>query len=62
MQKIIEIEQDLLFYMDFLRVPKYRVRPIKVNKSVHDAIVRETDFSETTQKMLNNFKFIYFFS
>ena len=28
MQKIIEIEQHLLFFIDFLRVPKYRVRPI----------------------------------
>ena len=30
MQKIIEIEQHLLFFIDFLRVPKYRVRPIVV--------------------------------
>ena len=28
MQKIIEIEQHLLFSIDFFRVPKYRVRPI----------------------------------
>ena len=28
MQKISEIEQHLLFFIDFLRVPKYRVRPI----------------------------------
>ena len=28
MQKIIEIEQHLLFFIDFIRVPKYRVRPI----------------------------------
>ena len=30
MQKIIEIEQHLLFFIDFIRVPKYRVRPITV--------------------------------
>ena len=30
MQKIIEIEQHLLFFIDFFRVPKYRVRPIVV--------------------------------
>ena len=30
MQKISEIEQHLLFFIDFLRVPKYRVRPIAV--------------------------------
>ena len=28
MQKIIEIEQHLLFFINFFRVPKYRVRPI----------------------------------
>ena len=28
MQKIIEIEQHLLFFIDFLRVPKHRVQPI----------------------------------
>ena len=28
MRKIIEIEQHLLFFIDFLHVPKYRVRPI----------------------------------
>ena len=27
-KKIIEIEQHLLFFIDFLRVPKYRNRPI----------------------------------
>ncbi len=30
MQKIIEIEQHLLFFIIFFRVPKYRVRPIKL--------------------------------
>ena len=32
MQKIIEIEQHLLFFIDFFRVPKYRVRPIVQQK------------------------------
>ena len=32
MQKIIEIEQHLLFFIDFIRVPKYRVRPIVIHK------------------------------
>ena len=32
MQKIIEIEQHLLFFIDFIRVPKYRVRPIDQTK------------------------------
>ena len=31
MQKIIEIEQHLLFFIDFFRVPKYRVRPINTS-------------------------------
>ena len=35
MQKIIEIEQHLLFFIDFIRVPKYRVRPIVVGLRVH---------------------------
>ena len=30
MQKVIEIEQYLLFFIDFIRVPKYRVRPIDI--------------------------------
>ncbi len=29
MQKFIEIEQHLLFFIDFLCVPKYRVRSIR---------------------------------
>ena len=34
MQKIIEIEQHLLFFIDFIRVPKYRVRPIILQTNV----------------------------
>ena len=30
MQKIIEIEHHLLFFIDFLRVPKCCVRPIEI--------------------------------
>ena len=30
MQKIIEIEQYLLFFIDFFRMPKYRIQPIYI--------------------------------
>ena len=46
MQKIIEVEQHLLFFIDFIRVPKYRVRPIlEINHAKSMNKLKETNNS-----------------
>ena len=59
MQKIIEIEQHLLFFIDFIRVPKYRVRPIDkfhLKQTVETIMHR---FLESYQDFIRKYQTVY---